>query len=124
MAIDKLEAYLEGYDRDKKEYIIRGFREGFSIGCKRDVSCKEPKNLKSAYQYPHVVDEKIRTELAAGRMLGPYDAPPVDNLVISPIGLQPKKSGDFRMITHLSHPKGCSVNDAIPDDFATINTLP
>ena len=111
---------MEGYEEDKKNYILDGFREGFSIGCTNVNSIKEPKNLKSAYANPSVVDAKLQRELDAGRMIGPFDRSPYPNTIISPIGLHPKKSGDFRLITHLSYPPGLSVNDAIPNEMATV----
>ena len=45
-----------------------------------------------------------------------------NNLVISPVGLVPKKSpGAFRLIHHLSHPQGSSVNAGIPPDLTTVH---
>jgi hypothetical protein len=42
-------------------------------------------------------------------------------LVISPMGLQSKKkTGEFRVIHHLSYPRGASVNDGIPHECATV----
>ena len=42
-------------------------------------------------------------------------------MVFSPLGLQPKKvQGQYRVIHHLSFPKGQSVNDGIPDASATV----
>ena len=71
------------------------------------------KNLKSADEFPLVVDQKISKELQLGRIMGPYDEPPhVQNYKISPLGVVPKKTpGKFRIIHHLSYPEGSSVND-------------
>ena len=42
-------------------------------------------------------------------------------MVFSPLGLQPKKvQGEFRVIHHLSYPKGESINDGIPRHSATV----
>ena len=47
-------------------------------------------------------------------MAGPFAAPPFHSFCVSPLGLVPKKTpGDFRLIHHLSFPKGASVNDGI-----------
>lgn len=35
--------------------------------------------------------------------------------ILSPLGLVSKHDGGFRRIHHLSHPRGHSVNDHIPD---------
>ena len=48
--------------------------------------------------------------------------PPTVNFVCSPTGLVPKKvEGEFRLIHHLSYPKGTSVNDGIPDYLSTVS---
>ena len=42
-------------------------------------------------------------------------------MVFSPLGLQPKKvPGEFRVIHHLSYPKGASINDGIPKHLSTV----
>ena len=118
--IDRLKAFLEGYNQQLVEYIVKGFKEGFSLCSRAKVNNIEPKNLKSAYLHPEVLDDKIKKEVDLGRLLGPFDSRPFDDMCLSPIGLQQKKSGDFRMITHLSHPKGSSVNDGISKEFASV----
>ena len=53
--------------------------------------------------------------------MGPYDSSPFHDSVISPLGLQPKKTpGEFRVIHDLSYPNGKSINSGIPRDFATV----
>jgi hypothetical protein len=54
-------------------------------------------------------------------MAGPFFDPPFSNLHVSPLGLFPKKDpSKFRMLHHLSHPKGQSVNDFIPIEFSLV----
>ena len=59
--------------------------------------------------------------------MGPFHAPPFPSFRTSPIGIIPKKTpNEFRLIHHLSYPKGSSVNDFIPEEsssvqYATIN---
>ena len=61
-------------------------------------------------------------EIDAGMVVGPFSATPFPVFRTSPIGLVPKKSpNDFRLIHHLSYPRGSSVNDSIPDDCASVN---
>lgn len=115
---------LTGYDSDLRKYLVHGFSYGFKIGCfdlptQFDVNVC---NLKSADEYPQVIDKKIAKELSLGRVLGPYDVPPsCHNYRISPLGVVPKKNpGEFRMIHHLSHPEGSSVNDYIPKDISSV----
>lgn len=61
-------------------------------------------NLTSAMDAPEVIDKWLLDECAAGRTAGPFDAPP-DGIVVSPVGLVPKKPSGHRMIHHLSWPR-------------------
>ena len=57
---------------------------------------------------------KLEQELAAKRLAGPFKSPPFQTFCVSPLGLVPKKTpGEFRLIHHLSHPQGFSINDGI-----------
>ena len=72
--------------------------------------------MRSALDNPDAVDSKLDKELEAGRLAGPFSRPPLENFCVSPLGLVPKKQpGEFRIIHHLSFPKGTSINDGIPD---------
>nr|XP_006812762.1 PREDICTED: uncharacterized protein LOC100370892 [Saccoglossus kowalevskii] len=63
----------------------------------------------------------LQTEVQAGRVAGPFQAPPFNNLRISPLGLvPPKQPNKFRLIHHLSCPSGSSINDGIPAELATV----
>jgi hypothetical protein len=56
-----------------------------------------------------------------GRIAGPFDSPPIKDLIVSPLGLVPKKEpGQFRVIHNLSYPKGNSVNSHIDPYFTTV----
>ena len=72
-----LSQILCGYDEHLVQFIINGFKNGFRIGC---YGLKSQtimvKNLKSADEFPLVVDQKISKELQLGRIMGPYDEPP------------------------------------------------
>ena len=79
-------------------------------------------NLLSAREFPGVIDSKVASEVALGRIAGPFDSPPVDPLWVSPVGIVPKKiKGEYRMIQHLSYPEGSSVNDGIPRELSTVH---
>ena len=77
--------------------------------------------MTSAYDNKEEIREKIRKELAAGRIAGPSDTQIFPNMRCSPLGLVPKKEpGEFRMIHHLSYPNGDSVNDQIDPNKCTV----
>lgn len=117
----KLSDLLQDYPREEHNFLIKGFQEGFRIpftGTKQTLICK---NHKSAMDNPMMVDQKLESELKAGRIKGPFDTPPVAGMRLSPIGLIPKKQpGCFRLIQDLSSPKGESVNDGIPKEHCSV----
>ncbi|XP_031760883.1 uncharacterized protein LOC116412005 [Xenopus tropicalis] len=66
-----------------------------------------------------VVAAKLQNEIS---MAGPFASLPFPNLRVSPLGVVPKKEpGKFRLIHHLSHPKGKSVNDGISKEAAAVS---
>jgi hypothetical protein len=66
--------------------------------------------------------KKIRKELEAQRIAGPYATPPFRNIQVSPLGLVPKKvPREFRLIHHLSYPEGDSINSHIPKQFTAVS---
>ena len=120
----ELHKLLSGYDKGLSNYLVGGFSTGFSLGC-LDIpppGGSIPHNLISARQHSDVVTNKIRKELALGRVIGPFDsAPNFNKYRVSPLGVVPKKKpGEFRMIHHLSFPAGQSVNDFIPASFSAV----
>ena len=119
-----LQDKLTGYDSELRNYLVRWFTYGFTIGCLDlpvhfDINMC---NLKSADDYAYIIDKKVANELLLGRVLGPYDVPPTCiNYRISPLGVVPKKNpGEFRMIHHLYFPDGSSVNDFIPKEISSV----
>jgi hypothetical protein len=71
---------------------------------------------------PDVVAAKLKKELQAGRIAGPFSEPPLDNFCTSPIGLVSKREpGQYRLIHHLSHPRGSnSINSGISPEFTSV----
>ena len=119
-----LSGYLTGYEPVVAEYLVSGFHCGFRLGC-QDIPPPNAglvQNLKSAFQFADIVDEKVQSELAKHRIMGPYSSPPsFPDFRVSPLGVVPKKvSGEFRMIHHLSYPRNYSVNDLIPREFSMV----
>ena len=67
------------------------------------------------------MQEKVSKELRLGRIAGPFGTPTFETFVTPSLGVVPKKeSGAYRMIQHLSHPPGVSVNDGIPFEKASV----
>ncbi|KAM8945815.1 uncharacterized protein RCH25_049154 [Pelodytes ibericus] len=55
-------------------------------------------------------------------MEGPFPSSPIPGLLVSPLGVVPKKEqGKFRLIHHLSFPRGRSVNDGIDDELCKVS---
>ena len=116
-----LSRVLLGYSSRIAYRLIKGFSEGFKINYQGPRITSTAPHLGSAYENPDVVDEKLRKERELGRIAGPFDTPPLENLHVSPLGVIPKKTpGEFRMIHNLSYPKGASINDSIPPEFSSV----
>ena len=112
---NRLAAYLIGYDRQLSDTLITGFSIGFRIPSSiENTFTSTYQNHKSALQNPLAVSQKIHKELKLGRIAGPFQSHPIPDLIISPLGLVPKKaSNEFRLIHDLSFPKNSSVNSHI-----------
>ena len=125
--VDRLISLLFGYNHSTTEFLYSGFSFGFPIHFSGKRVSSTAKNLVSAFQHPSIVDDKIKKELASHRLAGPFRIPPLHPFRISPLGVVPKKTpGEFRLIHHLSYPKGSSVNDGIDSErtrvcYATID---
>ena len=118
---DRLAFYLKGYNNVTLDYLIQGFLHGFSIRYFGSLLAIRSPNRKSAMDNPTSVNDKLSKQLAAGRIVGPFDSPPFESFRVSPLGIVPKKlPGEFRLIHHLSYPEGLSVNDGIPKELATV----
>lgn len=109
-------------DRQAVTYVLEGLQHGFRLGF-HPVRRLKPakKNKPSAFQNPKVIDDYLATEVARGRVAGPFPSPPLPNLQVSSFGVIPKKGqpGKWRLIVDLSSPHGSSVNDGIdPDEFS------
>ncbi|XP_053159366.1 uncharacterized protein LOC128347977 isoform X1 [Hemicordylus capensis] len=121
--LDVLEQLLLGYPNQGAAALLNsGFKEGFRIPSLSHRVAFMADNLKSVRGMELVVARKIGKEVAAGRVTGPFDHPPFDNLRVSPLGVVPKKApGEYRLIDHLSYPRGGSVNDGIPEHLCSVH---
>ena len=115
--------------------LINNLRHGCTIGYEGPQFTYFATNLQSASQQPKVIDTTLTEECKAGRILGPFQHPPLPNFRTSGLGLVPKHDGGWRIIYHLSAPQNFSINDfidpplyslsycTIDDAYRIINTL-
>ena len=120
--VDRLEFLLSGYNRSIAEFLSKGFREGFPLHYEGIRVSSDATNLLSARHNPEVVDAKLNKECEAGRLAGPFHKLPCYPFRLSPLGVVPKKTlGEFRLIHHLSYPRGSSVNDGISPEHCSVS---
>ena len=93
--------------------LIDDLQHGCSIGYTGPQFAKQANNLLSAHQQATVIDAKLQKECEVGRILGPFQSPPLPNFRTSGLGLVPKHDGGWYIIYHLSAPAGHSINDFI-----------
>ena len=115
--------------------LIHNLQYGCAIGYSGSQFSHCSTNLPSAFQQPSVLDTSLASECSAGRILGPFQSPPLPNLRCSGLGVIPKHDGGWRTIYHLSAPHGTSINDfidpeqyslsycSVDDAFAIVNSL-
>ena len=100
---DSWEASLAAHsDRAYVQYICQGLREGFRVGFHWDaLLASATRNMHSTTLRPAVISEYIGSELAKGRMLGPFPPSWKRHLHINRFGLIPKghNTGKYRLIT-------------------------
>ena len=123
---DVLEKLLKQskFDLDKTNYLVNGFKEGFKLhysGNLKECQRLAP-NLKLRVGSKLELWNKVMAEVKLGRFAGPFDKPPLEYFVQSPIGLVPKDKGlKTRFIFHLSYPRsGNSVNSGTPKELCTV----
>lgn len=114
--------FLSGYDHSLMQFLEAGFTFGFQLHFDGPRCSQEAPNLLSAMQNPEAVNAKLSKELDAHRLAGPFSSPPFPVFRVSPLGLVPKKvEGEFRLIHHLSYPRGSSLNDGISLDYTSVS---
>ena len=85
----------------------------------KDHNFHHANNLVSAYQQPEVIDATLKKKCQLGRILGPFQTPPLPNFQTSGLRLVPKHDGGWRIIYYLSAPLYISINYFIdPDDYS------
>ena len=111
-------------DQQEAEYVIDSFTNGFELGMSSFPDPGEPcKNSAAAQSKPEITLELINKEIEKGHMLGPFDSPPLEGMVYSPIHLVKKagSKGKYCLIHNLSFPyDGKSVNSCILPGNASV----
>ena len=122
----KLKQILEetNFDSQETKFLVEGFTNGFSLQYQGDMAAKL---TASNLPLKGIGDEttlwnKVMKEVKLKRFAGPFSKIPFnDHYIQSPIGLVLKDNGkEKRLIFHLSHPKGSSINDGMPDEFCAV----
>ena len=108
--------------KDEAECLRNGFTFGFKLGYSGSREGANASNPKSVNQNLDIAREKLMDEVKLGRMAGPFEKLPIQNLRVSPIGLIPKSlSGTFRLIHNLSYPEFDSINEGIDKELCTVH---
>ena len=114
MKPERFKILLKDYpDQLFVNYFVEGLTNGFHIGYRGPELARETPNARTAFDYPHIVRNYVKKEVAAKHTVGPFTKPPFINFVVSSIGVRAKKTGGSRLIMDLSRPFGNSVNDFV-----------
>ena len=89
---EHLTKLLQGHSNQQLvNEVVNGFRHGFSLKYNGPHEGRVHCNLKSAFQFPKQLQQCLDKEVSLGRMLGPFQSKPLDNLICLPVGMVPQK---------------------------------
>ena len=121
----RLHHFLWGYTPRLRDTLVQGFTFGFHIPSTKSIQSDHfiyVNNHASSFANSAFTMVKLEHEVAMGRIEGPFLIPTPPNVVLSPLGVVPKKvPGEFRLIHDLSFPKGDSVNSHIDRSFTEVH---
>ena len=111
-------------DQELVKYLLDSYTHGFKLGLTQTPKCRPPcKNPREALRKPEVVQALIDKEVKLGHMLGPFNEPPFEDMVYSPVNIVPKAGSNnkYRLIHDLKFPYNEeSVNSFIPEHNSTV----
>lgn len=101
------------------EHVVDGLRHGFLVGMPSVKRTQAPPNNPSAHEHREHFAKIIKSELAAGRYIGPLTPEAMEAFLgpfqTSPISIIPKSTpGKFRLVQNFSHPRQTS--STLPND--------
>ena len=105
----KVEQYKEllehyNYDKQKTEYLVEGFTNGFDFGYEGPTQRRDTaENIPFSVGDRTEMWNKIMKEVQLKRFAGPFEDVPYDTFIQSPVGLVPKAGNKTRLIFHLSY---------------------
>ena len=113
-----------GYDLEITQKLVSGFTNGFNIGYQGPMNRRNfSRNLPFRVGSKLELWNKVMKEVQASRYAGPFNEPPSEHFVQSPLGLVPKAGNKTRLIFHLSHDfseEERSINYYTPDEICTV----
>lgn len=108
------------YDSATADSILNDIVNGVYIGRAPADQVVDSKNWPSALEFREKVSQVISADLDEGKLYGPFEVPPYQNYIISPLGAFLKRDRQkVRVIHDLSYPHADSVNALIdPEEFS------
>ena len=89
----RLNHYLSNYDAALRDSVVRGFTHGFRIPSTiHHPTAHTYDNHASAIEHSTFVTMKLSREIDMGRVAGPFDLLTPADVIISPLGVVPKKT--------------------------------
>jgi hypothetical protein len=107
---------LIGYSA--RSFLCNGIAKGFDLG----ITGTSLRSAKVQVKSSELLQKKVLREVELGRIMGPFQEPPVNGFHLLPLALiEKKEQGKFRLIHNLSAPRGFSVNAAIDDTLKSVS---
>ncbi|GAU98202.1 hypothetical protein RvY_09380 [Ramazzottius varieornatus] len=114
LTLERFALVLKEYpDQDFVTYFVDGLTNGFHIGYRGPEFPRETPNVRTAFDYIHILRKYVAKATAGKHTVGPFDEPPFANSVVSSIGVRVNKDSASRLIMDLPRPEKQSVNDFV-----------
>jgi hypothetical protein len=119
--LNELYIALEKYPiKDIAKLLIYGFTSGINMNYSVPKLPLDTNKLKCVLQYHVAANERVQHEITLGRIARSFRFRTILNLRSSRIGLIPKKTSDWSLITHLYYPYGYWVTEFLDETLATV----